>query len=755
MTNPPPSVQDLTEGPRAGISRPKPKGRPNVLAIVLDDTGFGQLGCFGSTIQTPNIDRLAAEGLRYSRFHVTAMCSPTRAAFFTGRNAHHVGMGFVADVPLDHPGYTARIPSTAATLARVFTDAGWATRAVGKWHLVPRYERSDAGPFESWPLGLGFERYYGFLQGDTSQWHPNLVEDNHYLEAPEQRPDGYHLTEDLVDRALRDIVSVRQAAPGKPTFTYLALGAMHAPHHVAPEWVESYRGAFDGGWDAWRDEVMARQIELGLVPEGTKATPRPSWVDEWASLSPEEQAMHARQQEVFAGFLSHTDAQIGRLLNELRHRGLLDDTIVMLFSDNGASAEGGRLGSVNEHRFTARVREDLDDNIAALDEWGGPSTYNHYSWGWAWAGNAPFNLWKRFTWLGGTRTPLIIRYPGAIADPGAVRTQVTHVVDLAPTLLELAGLEAPHVVDGVDQMPLDGASLVPTLNDAAAPSPRTTQYFELLGSRSVIHDGWKATTNHVPEGLLDEEELLEGSRDFAHDRWSLFDLDSDFAEATDVADENPDVVATLEAVWFDEAQRNHVLPLFDTLTSRFGALIGPRWPAGQRVEYTPAGGPVFDEVLPLLFGGFALTASVDGVRGDGVVCALGDLHGGFALFIDQGCLVFTLAAPEGTTELRSPMQLSAKARHLGVAYSTTDGGTFALVVDGVVVATALHDGPIPVAFQHGGSHLRLGFDVDLGVSPLYRPPARLPGAVESVVIDASSDAVASIGELIRTALHAD
>lgn len=746
---------DLTVGPRANEQRPRPAGQPNVLAIVLDDTGFGQLGCFGSTIETPNIDRLAAEGLRFNRFHVTAMCSPTRAAFLSGRNAHRVGMGFVADIPLDHPGYTSRIPASAATAPRIFRDAGWATRAIGKWHLVRRYERSDAGPFDSWPLGLGFERYYGFLQGDTSQWYPNLVEDNHYLDDSIERPPGYHLTEDLVDRALRDITAVRQQAPGKPTFIYLALGAMHAPHHVPAVWADKYAGAFDQGWDAWRDIVIDRQREFGVVPHDAVASERPTWVPAWSSLSADERRLYSRQQEVFAGFLSHTDHHIGRLLDGLRDQGALDDTIVMLFSDNGASAEGGVRGSLNEHRFTAMVREDLDDNLAALDDWGGLSTYNHYSWGWAWAGNAPFRLWKRFTWLGGTRTPLIIRHPASIDDPGAIRQQVIHAVDLAPTLFELAHLTPPDEIDGVGQMKFDGVSIAGILADPAAPEVRTTQYFELLGSRSIIHDGWKATTNHVPEGLLDEEELLEGSRTYEEDTWSLFNLATDFAEVDDVAASHPALVNELERVWLAEATDNNVLPIFDRLVSRFATMIGPLWPTGQRATFTPHAGPISDEVIPMLFGGFELSCEITARHGDGVLCALGDRHGGFALFIDDGFATFTLAGPDTTTELRSVNRLGHGAQRVGVIFSVEAGGHLGLVLDDEVVATAPHAGDIPVAFQHGGAHLRLGYDIAQPVSPSYQPPARFDGDLVAVTISTSAPAVANAQDLLRAALRSD
>ena len=357
MATPEPKPALTLEGyPLLQPGDPKPPpGSPNVVAIVLDDTGFAHLGRFGSDIATPNIDRLADGGLRYNRFHVTSLCSPTRAAFLTGRNHHAVGMGFLADIPLAYPGYTARIAKSAGTLARILRDAGYSTLAVGKWHLTPRFQRSAAGPFGLWPLGLGFERYYGFLQGDTNHWTPNLVRDNQYVDPPAGPADGYHLTEDLSATARRYVLDQQHAAPGKPFFLYFALGAMHAPHHVAPEWVAPYRGRFDQGWDAWRREIFDRQQSLGVVPEGTILTERPSWVAAWDDVPADQRRMHTRQQEVFAGFLTHTDAQIGALVDLLAEIGQLDNTIVLLFSDNGASAEGGQYGSVNEHRFSAPI----------------------------------------------------------------------------------------------------------------------------------------------------------------------------------------------------------------------------------------------------------------------------------------------------------------------------------------------------------------------------------------------------------------
>jgi arylsulfatase A-like enzyme len=753
MASTDPDGLDPSSVERLGLVRPKPTDRPNVVVIVLDDVGFGQLGCFGSTIETPAIDRLANEGLRFNRFHVTAMCSPTRAAFFTGRNAHRVGMGFVADVPLDYPGYTGRIPRSAATVAEHLLDAGFSTRAIGKWHLVPRYERSDAGPFDNWPLGLGFERYYGFLQGDTNHWRPNLVEDNHYVEDPASWPEDYHLSEDLIDRALREIDGIRFAAPGKPFFSYVALGAAHAPHHAPKEWIDHYRGAFDKGWDEWRRDVIARQEELGVIPVGTTPSERPSWVAAWSELSGDEQRLFARQQEVFAAFLSHADAQIGRLIDGLAARGELDNTIVMLFSDNGASAEGGTLGSVNEHRFTAHVPEVLSDNLDKIDAWGGPETYNHYSWGWAWAGNAPFRLWKRFTWLGGTRTPLIVRYPAAIADPGAVRNQLLHAVDLAPTILDLTGVDAPTMRNGVEQMSFDGTSAADILRDPAAPSPRSTQYFELLGSRSIIHGGFKATTNHVPEGIVDEEHLMEGSRAFPDDSWELFDLANDFAEVNNVAAAHPDVVEDLAAKWLEEANDNHVLPLFDTLMARFAAMLGPVWPAGSRIELGPDAPPLSDEVLPLLFGGFSITATFDHYAPNGVLCSLGDHFGGFSFFLDDNRAVFTLATPTVTTELVSP-DLDHPTS-LAVVHTLEQGGTLTILADGVPLCSTLHPDMVPAAFQHGGTSLRVGFDTEFTVSPRYAAPNRFAGTLTSLVIDTDPSVVAEFSRIIADALHAD
>ena len=741
----------------AGFSPARPPAEaPNVVAIVLDDVGFAQLGCFGSDIATPQMDRLSGAGLRYNRFHVTALCSPSRASFLTGRNHHAVAMGFLADIPLAYPGYTARLPRTAAALPRLLRDAGYSTLAVGKWHLTPRFERSAAGPFSHWPLGAGFERYYGFLQGDTNHWAPNLVADNHYIDPPAGPRDGYHLSEDLADTAIRFILDQQQAAPGKPFFLYFALGAAHAPHHVTREWVEPYRGRFDQGWDAWRQEVFDRQLDSGVVPAGTVLTPRPEWVAGWDQLSREDQRMHSRQQEVFAGFLTHTDAQIGRLVSALAESGQLENTLVLLFSDNGASAEGGAAGSVNEHRFGLGIRDSAARNLAHYDDWGGPRTYNHYSWGWAWAGNTPFRLWKRYTWLGGTRTPLIVHWPGGIQARGEIRSAFVHVTDLFPTVLEAVGIDAPAEVDGVVQQAVDGASIRPTYADPAAPG-RDTQYFEMLGSRSIIHGRWKATTNHISAGVLDEEELAVGSRRFDDDHWALFDLISDFSEAADLAEAHPEIVSELKRRWLTEAERNQVLPIDDTFRNRLGAIIGPAWPPGDDRTFRPGGGPVCDESLPLLFAGFRFTAEVEAAdHPAGVLFALGDWNGGFALFVADGRLVFALSRAGDLLEVTADRPVPAGPQDLGVACSPgPDGGTFRLLHGDTDVGSLTFGGSIPFAFQHGGAGLRLGFDSGLPVSARYAPPASWNGRLVSVRLRTPGPPQPDPLDQLPGALHAD
>ena len=739
-------------------SRKAPEGSPNVVVIVLDDLGFGQFGCYGSDIETPNIDKLAQGGLRYNRFHVTALCSPTRAALLTGRNHHAVGMGFLADIPTSDPGYTAKIPPEAATVPRILRDAGWNTMAVGKWHLLPSGERSSAGPYDRWPSGLGFEKYYGFLRGDANHWAPELVRDNSYVDPPSGPEDGYHLTEDLADEAIRMVVNQQESAPGKPFFLYFATGAMHAPHHVERKWADDYAGQFDLGWDRWRQNVFERQVAEGIVPADTILTERPSWVPDWEQLTSDERRLYSRMHEVYAGFLTHTDAQIGRVVDSLEELGILDNTLIFVMSDNGASAEGGVAGTSNEHRFTHRIHDNIEESLDQLEDWGGIHGYPHYAWGWAWAGNTPFQLWKRYTWLGGTRVPMIAHWPKGISSGGAVRGQFAHVVDVFPTILEACGVTAPDTVGGVAQQSVDGASLLSTFSDASAPDPRTVQYFEMLGSRSIVADGWKATTNHVSMGVMDEELLMEGSRDFDNDRWSLFNLESDFSEANDVADEFPDVVAKLEQLWFAEAERNNVTPIADNLRGRTASIVPRDYPVGSDITLYPKGGPVSDEAIPRLFAGGRITADVDvaAENPEGVLFALGDWTGGFAAYVCDGVLTVTVATPGGEILLSADRKLTSGRHQLGCVLSPVPegGARVQIFVDGNIVGTGHSDHSLPHAWQHGGTSMTLGYDRGLPVSNSYRPPFAWNGVLHQVRIEAGTQIIPE-KDVIRIALQVE
>ncbi len=722
----------------------EPMGAPNVVLIVLDDLGFAQLGCYGAEIATPNIDLLADDGLRYNGFHVTSLCGPTRATLMTGRNHHAVGMGIGPEVPMGFPGYTGRIPKSAGTLPRLMRDAGYSTLAVGKWHLTPRFDRNQAGPFEHWPLGLGFERYYGFLGALTDQWTPHLVCDNRFVEPPLTPEEGYHLTEDLASQAIRLMQDQQQAAPDKPFFLYFATAAPHSPHQVPDAWIEPYRGRFDDGWEAARSRTFLRQKELGVVPPGTINTERPSWVAPWEDLPLKERQLYARMMEVYAGFVTHTDAQIGRLMEFLDAMGIADNTLVMFLSDNGASADAGPHGMVRRYGHRA-AKDDIDSMARHVDDLGGVGVASDYAWGWAWAGNTPFRLWKRYTWLGGVRTPLIMRWPAGIPAEhnGDVRPQFCHAIDLMPTILETAGVDTPAVLDGVDQQPLHGESLLPTFREADARIERTPQYFEMLGSRAIYHEGWKATTDHVGSMLEAERELIEGSDDYGSDRWSLYNLEEDFSEANDVAGEYPERLDDLVELWWREADRNHVLPLMDGFwdSNQAAAIEPPPHVGRRRYVYLPGGGPILTSAL---VSSFRLVADIE-IGADrnaaGIICT--QRLGMMDHFTDQGwALYFLDGHPVLTFNLRgTPERLVAAGRipagthkiELLHTENATDH-TISLALNGQEVgAMDLSDNPLTTQFRLG--RLLVGGDYGTPVCDDYQPPFPFTGHIQRVVCE--------------------
>ena len=716
-----------------------PDGAPNVLVVVLDDVGFAQLGCYGGGIDTPNIDRLAAGGLRYNRFHVTSVCSSTRACLLTGRNHHAVGMGLTQESVLGFPGYTGRIPKSAATLARTLRDSGYNTMAVGKWHLAARGEYSAAGPFERWPLGMGFEKYYGFLGAETSQWAPELVRDNHHVDPPRLPHEGYHLTEDLADETIRMILDQQQASANKPFFCYLATGAAHAPHHVHESWVEPYRGHFDGGWGQWRQAAYDRQIAEGIIPPNTTLTERPAWVPAWDTLSADERRLYARYMEVFAGFVTHTDAQLGRVFGFLDERGLTDNTLIMLLSDNGASAEGGVTGTLNEAAAWMGSGEDVATAVARIDEIGGHETFNHYPFGWAWAGNAPLRLWKRYAWLGGVRTPLVVRWGDRLTEPGTVRPQFCHAVDVFATVLDAAGIEPPASVDGVTQQVIDGESMLTTFVDPEAPDVRDLQYFEMMGSRGIYVDGWKAVTDHVAN-QFGERDFITGSHDFATDRWSLFDLTNDFSEANDLADDQPERARLLEEMWWAEAGRNQVLPLYEFPASLAHMHPGER-PPPERAVYAAGGGPIIESQLPATMGGFELVAHVDVPTSgcEGIITALGDHHGGWALYVLDGRPTATFALLASTARVAADAPLSAGTHEIGLRYEAGREPRVVLAVDGDDVSEAALPGMFFLPnLSTAGAGMLVGRDRGLPVSTDYTPPFPFTGAVQRVEIASTS-----------------
>jgi len=736
------------------------EGAPNVLFIVLDDTGFGHLGCYGSPIETSNIDSLAANGLRYNNMHTTALCSPTRSCILTGRNHHSNAMACITEGSTGFPGGNGYIPFANGFLSEMLLQHGYNTYAVGKWHLTPADQVSAAGPYDRWPLGRGFERLYGFLGGDTHQYYPDLVHDNHTIEPPRTPEEGYHLTPDLVDKAIGFIADSKQVAPNKPFFLYFCTGAMHAPHHVPKEWADKYKGAFDDGWDAYREKVFAKQKRLGLVPKNAELSRHDPDVQDWKALKPEERKLYARMMEVFAGFLTHTDHHIGRLLDFLKSIGEFDNTLIMLISDNGASAEGGPTGSVNENLFFNMVPESLEENLKAMDDLGGPKYFNHYPWGWAWAGNTPFRRWKRETYRGGTSDPFIVHWPKGTKAKGEVRTQYAHAIDLVPTVLELLGLDPPQTVKGVTQSPIEGVSFAPTLHNAKAAGKHVTQYFEMMGHRALYHDGWRAvcpwpgpsfTEAGKPFGTpIPAETLTELD---AHG-WELYHVAEDVAENHDIAAENRPKLIEMIAQWYVEAGKYNVLPVDGRGQQRIADERPVIATDRSRYTYFPGTQPVpANAAANVLNRSHTITAEVEIPEGgaEGVLVSAGGVDGGYTFYVQDGSLryaysyvgreIYHLQSQDGLVPGRHTLRYEFETTgEPDIPHGKGAPGRGQIYIDDQLVGQVEMPVTIPISLGLAGG-VSCGGDPGAPVVPDYEPPYAFTGTIHRVVVDVSGDAI--------------
>ena len=737
-----------------------PDGAPSILYVVLDDVGFSAMEPYGGLIETPNIKRIAERGLTYRNFHTTALCSPTRSCLLTGRNHTTNGMGCITEAASGFPNANGHIPFECANLAEILVERGWNTYMVGKWHLTAEDEMNLASSKRQWPLGRGFERYYGFLGGETNQWHPDLVHDNHPVDPPAQPEDGYHLTVDLTDKAIEFVRDAKAIAPDKPFFLYYCPGAAHAPHHAPKEWIDRYKGVFDMGYEAYREGVFARQKELGIIADGAELSSINPYADttshdgkpwapsdvvrSWDSLSDDEKRLFSRMAEVYAGFLSHADHELGRLLDYLEDSGQLDNTIVVLVSDNGSSGEGGPNGSVNENKFFNGVPDTMEDNLALLDELGGPKTYNHYPTGWAWAFNTPFKLWKRYAnFEGGTADPLLVSWPEGIAGTGEIRPQYNHAIDIMPTLLECLGLEMPEVVKGYSQRPIEGVSFASTFDDAGAPTTKETQFYSMLGTRAIWHKGWKAATA-VPAAP-------ESWGDFHRQRWELFDTDKDPSECHDLAAEHPDKLQELIAMWWVEAGRYEALPLesrtaVEILGEERPQLSRPR----TRYVYYPGGADVPESVTPNIRNrSYTIAAEVEitSPEAGGVLFSQGSRFGGHVLYVKDGRLVYVynwLGQQVQTIVSDEPVPLghvvlSASFAREGDTMPAT--GTLSLHMrDAQVGAATIMTQPGKFGLGGGGLVVgRSGAEQVVDGYPGERPWPFVGGRIVKVVIDVSGE----------------
>ncbi|GAC1316244.1 MAG: arylsulfatase [Acidimicrobiales bacterium] len=714
-----------------------PAGAPNVVMIVLDDVGYAQLGCYGSDIDTPNIDGLARDGVRLSNFHTTSLCSPTRACLLTGRNHHSNGMGRVSDLAMGYPGYWGRIPRANGMVAEILAGAGYATAAVGKWHLTPEDETHMAASRSTWPCARGFQRWFGFHGGETHQFVPTLFEDNSAATPARSPEQGYHLTTDLADRAITYLGDIRSASPDAPFLLYFATGACHSPHQAPAEWIDRYRGRFDCGWDEWRTSTFRRQQAAGLLPDSTELSLRPPWVPAWSDLKVDDRRVAARFMECFAGFLSHADHEIGRVLSFVADLGEAANTMVMVVSDNGASAEGGLRGSINDARVWNGDPAGFRELRARVEELGGPSAHNNYPWGWTMAGNTPFRRWKREVHQGGIADPFILRWPVGVRTPGAVRHRFAHAIDVVPTILELAGIDAPQVIDGVEQAPIEGFSFADLLADGPERRRDRVQYFEMLGSRGIFHDGWKAVTYKPLGHLYGDDQDPEAP--FEDDVWELYHVERDISECHDLAAERPDKLRALVDRWWSEAERHQVLPLDNRPVA---ALLAPRRPPADRRVHRlhPHGAVVPETVAPNVRNRpHRIRALVDlGAGDEGVILAMGTVLGGWSFHLRAGRMRYVnnyLGKERHVVVAEAPV--GAGPHELKVEYEPEPAfaATVRLILDGAVVGAGRLEHTTPVRYSITGGGLTCGWEQGPAVGDGYDAPFRFTGHLRRVTIE--------------------
>ncbi len=711
-----------------------PKGAPNILLIMLDDAGYAQTSTFGGLIPTPNLDNLAKNGLRYPRFQVDSMCSPTRAALLSGRNNHAMGMGRISNIPGPYPGYSAMLPANSALVAEALRANGYSTALFGKWHLTPMRELTIAGPFDRWPTRQGFDHFWGFLAAEADQFNPQLTEGQGPTDfvRPAGR-DDYTLTEGMADKSIAWIRSQKSVAPDKPFFIYFAPGAVHEPQQAPRAWIDKFRGKFDLGWDKYREEALKRQKALGVVPQNTVLTPRPKEIPSWASLSEKERRLHARSMEIFAAMMAQTDYEIGRVIDTIRDTGQLDNTMVVFITgDNGASEEGNVEGSTNTMATINGVTETIDDRLAALEELGGPHATGGYSAGWAWAGNTPFRWGKIIgSSLGGMMNGMVVSWPARIKDAGAIRNQFAHVVDIAPTLLEAAGLPQPRIVNGTPQRPYDGKSLLATIDDGKAPAPRSIQYNEMLGNVAIYRDGWMASraTGILPWAFRGAVPLVKPS---APD-WELYDLNTDFSQSKNLASRYPEKLKALQALFDEEAKRNQVYPLSWSMTG--GASAPTSLPAFSATYY---GKTRLYAWPPLENRSYTLTAKVEMLEGksDGAIASAGAQSGGWSLYVKDGRLQYTynyFQQRVTTLRMRDPLPLGTSTIELRIdAQSTTPGAPAKalLKVNGIEVASGTLPETARAKFSFEDT-FDIGEDSGSAVAD-YAAPFAFPGRIDRV-----------------------